>query len=134
MRRFPLWLAALLLGMSGFAFAIGVHRLAPEERIVLDGNLDEPAWQRAPLLDKFWEISPSDKIPAKVRTEARFAYDRQALYVAIRAFDPDMYVSSLHYLAESLEADRQLGHVPDYEVSLGHLDEQLRRALKRLDW
>src|SRR5688572_22801564 len=26
-----------------------------------------------------------------------------------------MYVSSLHYLAESLEVDRQLGHVPEYE-------------------
>jgi aminoglycoside phosphotransferase (APT) family kinase protein len=44
-----------------------------------------------------------------------------------------MSVSSRHYLAESLEADGQLGHVPDYEVSLAHLDEQLRRALRRLD-
>jgi aminoglycoside phosphotransferase (APT) family kinase protein len=45
-----------------------------------------------------------------------------------------MSVSSRHYLAESLEADRHLGPVPDYEVSLAHLDEQLRRSLKRLDW
>ena len=44
-----------------------------------------------------------------------------------------MYVSSLHYAAESLEVDRQLGHVPDYEVALANLHEQLRRALKRLD-
>jgi len=44
-----------------------------------------------------------------------------------------MSVSSRHYVAESLEADGQLGHVPDYEVSLAHLDEYLRRALKRLD-
>ncbi|MEY2418388.1 MAG: hypothetical protein QOG90_1068 [Actinomycetota bacterium] len=44
-----------------------------------------------------------------------------------------MAVSSLHYLAESLEADGKLGHVPSYEVSLGYLNEQLRRALKRLD-
>jgi len=88
--RFPSWLFALLLGASGFAFAIEVHRLAPGEAIVLDGRLDEPAWQRAPLLDRFWEVAPADKVPAKVRTEARFAYDQQALYVAIRAFDPDM--------------------------------------------
>ena len=44
-----------------------------------------------------------------------------------------MYVSSLHYLAESLDVDGRLGHVPDYEVALAHLHEQLRRALKRLD-
>ena len=45
-----------------------------------------------------------------------------------------MFVSSLHYLAESLEVDRQLGDTPDYEVALAHLHEQFRRALKRLDW
>ncbi|MEY2471979.1 MAG: hypothetical protein QOK28_1308 [Actinomycetota bacterium] len=44
-----------------------------------------------------------------------------------------MAVSSQHYLAESLEADGKLGHVPSYEVSLAYLNEQLRRALKRLD-
>jgi hypothetical protein len=45
-----------------------------------------------------------------------------------------MFVSSRHYIAESLEADGRLGPVPDYEVALAHFDEQLRRALKRLDW
>lgn len=44
-----------------------------------------------------------------------------------------MFVSSLHYLAESLEVDQHLGHVPDYETALAHLHEQLRRALRRLD-
>ena len=44
-----------------------------------------------------------------------------------------MFVSSRHYIAESLVADGQLGHVPDYEVALAHFDEQLRRALKRLE-
>ena len=90
MKRFPWWLLALLLAAAGFACAIEVHHLAADEKISLDGKLDEPAWQRAPVLDRFWELSPQDKIEAKVRTEARFAYDRQALYVAIRAFDPDM--------------------------------------------
>jgi hypothetical protein len=88
--RIPLWLAAFLLGASGFVFAIEVHHLAPEEKIVLDGRLDEPAWQRAKPVDEFWESSPQANIPAKVRTEARFLYDRQALYVGVRAFDPDM--------------------------------------------
>ena len=42
-------------------------------------------------------------------------------------------LTELHYLAESLEVDRQLGHVPEYEVALAHLHEQFRRALIRLD-
>jgi aminoglycoside phosphotransferase (APT) family kinase protein len=44
-----------------------------------------------------------------------------------------MAVSSRHYTAESLAADGKLGPVPDYEVSIAYLDEQLRRALKRLN-
>lgn len=45
-----------------------------------------------------------------------------------------MSVSTRHYTRESLEVDGQLGPTPDYEVAVAHLDEQLRRALKRLDW
>jgi hypothetical protein len=89
---------AFLLGVLGCvatccappAAAIQAHRLAAGEKIVLDGNLDEPAWQRAALLDQFWVLAPQDNIAAKVRTEARFAFDGHALYVGVRAFDPDM--------------------------------------------
>jgi len=79
-----------ILGACLPAQALEAYRLAPEEKIILDGNLDEPAWQRAPLLDRFWEIFPQAEVPARVRTEARIAYDRQALYVAVRAHDPDL--------------------------------------------
>ena len=88
---------AFLLGILGSfalcappASAIEAYRLGAGERIVLDGNLDEGAWARAALLDRFWEIFPQDNVEASVRTEARFAHDGQALYVAIRAFEPDM--------------------------------------------
>lgn len=43
-----------------------------------------------------------------------------------------MSISARHYTRESLEVDRQLGHVPDHAVAVAHADEQLRRALKRL--
>lgn len=72
------------------AHALEAYRLPADEKIVLDGNLDEPAWKRAPLLDRFWEIFPQAEVAARVRTEARIVYDRQALYVAVRAHDPDL--------------------------------------------
>ena len=84
-------MGGVLAGLATpLAHGIGALRLAPAEKIVLDGNLDEPAWARARPLERFFEIAPQDKIEAKVRTEARFAYDAQALYVAVRAHDPDM--------------------------------------------
>ena len=44
-----------------------------------------------------------------------------------------MSVSTRHYTRESLDVDGRLGPTPAYEVAVAHLDEQLRRALKRLD-
>ena len=90
MKKTPLVLAALLLLAGGPALAIEALRLSPGERIALDGRFDEPAWSRAPLFDRFWQLFPQDKVPAPVRTEVRFAYDNQALYVAVRAHDPDV--------------------------------------------
>ena len=88
---------SLLLGLVGWlawgagaAFALEAYKLGPDDRIVLDGRLDEAAWSRAAVLDRFWEISPDDKVPSKVRTEARVAYDKHALYFAVRSHDPDM--------------------------------------------
>ncbi|HZZ91411.1 MAG TPA: DUF5916 domain-containing protein [Usitatibacter sp.] len=86
--------AAILLTLLHVApaDAVEVLRLAPGETIELDGRLDEPAWQRAAVLDRFWENYPQADIEAPVRTEARFAADGRALYVALRAFDPDLGV------------------------------------------
>ena len=39
--------------------------------ISIDGRLDEPAWQRALLLDLPFETEPGENIPAPVRTEVR---------------------------------------------------------------
>jgi hypothetical protein len=81
----------LFLGLASLpGAAIEALRIAPGERIALDGRFDEPAWQRAELYERFWQIFPQDKVPASPRTDVRFAYDDQALYVAVRAHDPDM--------------------------------------------
>ena len=82
-------LGLLLLLLATAAHAIEAYRLAPGEKIVLDGNFDEPAWSHAKPWDRSYEMSPQDKIEAKVRTEVRFAYDAHALYAAVRAHDPN---------------------------------------------
>jgi hypothetical protein len=87
MTRF--WVLALLLA-SGNARAIEAYRLEAGEKVVLDGKLDDAAWAKARALDKFYEYTPRDKIEAMVRTEVRVAYDREAIYVGLRAHDPDV--------------------------------------------
>jgi aminoglycoside phosphotransferase (APT) family kinase protein len=48
-------------------------------------------------------------------------------------FDLMCVLSSRHYLADSLAADQEQGHVPNYQLSVAHLDAHVRRAMKRLD-
>ena len=55
--------------------------------IVVDGRFNEEVWQQAPPISEFQQREPAEGQPPSMRTEARMAYDDQALYVAVRAFD-----------------------------------------------
>ncbi|MGE3843398.1 MAG: DUF5916 domain-containing protein [Vicinamibacterales bacterium] len=58
-----------------------------EEAIVLDGNLDEAAWAQASPAADFYQKLPRNGAPASERTEARFLYDDDNLYVGVTCFD-----------------------------------------------
>ncbi len=56
--------------------------------IVVDGDLGDPGWKGAAEIREFFEISPGDNTPPKVRTTAWLAYDDRFFYVAIKCDDP----------------------------------------------
>src|SRR5688572_33480650 len=66
--------------------AVAVPSTSP---IVVDGRFNEEIWQQAPAISEFQQREPAEGQPPTQRTEARMAYDDQALYVAVRAFDND---------------------------------------------
>ena len=57
------------------------------EPIQLDGRLDEAVWHEAPAATGFRQSQPHEGQPATQRTEVRFAYDQEALYVGARMYD-----------------------------------------------
>ncbi len=57
--------------------------------IVIDGDVDETAWEQALVLELNYEVQPGENIPPPVRTEVLLTYDRAKLYVAYRCYDPD---------------------------------------------
>jgi hypothetical protein len=57
-----------------------------EERIALDGRLDEPAWKTAAPATDFIQMTPRPGEPARQRTEVRFLYDDTNLYVGVMCF------------------------------------------------
>ncbi|HVV87130.1 MAG TPA: DUF5916 domain-containing protein [Kofleriaceae bacterium] len=65
------------------------HAVRVQGSIRVDGHLDDAAWQAAPLQADFWQRSPKEGQPPTYRTEFRVAYDDRAIYVALRAYDPD---------------------------------------------
>jgi hypothetical protein len=94
-------LLALALGWIASDCALAAQQVAPghaeprpsvraAERaspIVIDGFLDEPTWHTAPAATDFVQQDPHEGQPATQRTEIRFAYDADALYIGARMYD-----------------------------------------------
>ena len=51
------------------------------EEIDVDGDLEDPAWKRALVVDQFYETSPGNNIPAKVKTTG--ALNSSKLYMSM---------------------------------------------------
>ncbi len=56
--------------------------------VIIDGQLDEPAWQGAEAQRGFVQREPLAGRPPTFDTEFRVLYDDDALYVGVRAHDP----------------------------------------------
>src|SRR5262245_43162743 len=78
-----------------------VTAVLTESSIVLDGILDEPVWKTTVPATDFVEREPSQGQPATERTEVRVAYDNNAIYFGMTAYDsqPD------HLVINTLEQD-----------------------------
>ena len=72
---------------SGQANALAVHLTRLETEVTIDGNLNEPAWGQAALLDGFSQFAPTDGVPAVDSTEVLVWYSPTAIYFGIKAFE-----------------------------------------------
>jgi hypothetical protein len=63
--------------------------LSPDERIIIDGRLDELLWQRAVPATNFIQQEPSNGQSSTEQTEVRVVFDRDALYIGVECFDSD---------------------------------------------
>ena len=67
---------------------VGAQRVT--EAPVIDGVLDEDVWTLAPSISDFVQQEPSLGFPATEKTQVKFLYDDDALYLGVRAFDSDV--------------------------------------------
>lgn len=55
--------------------------------ITIDGKLDDAAWQSATPVTELTQFDPDEGQPASERTEVRFLFDGDALYVGAKMYD-----------------------------------------------
>ena len=62
----------------------------------LDGVLDEPLWQRAPVFDGFVQQVPEEGAPATERTEVRIVFTEDSLYFGVVNYQsqPDRIIAN----------------------------------------
>ncbi len=95
--------------LSGYEGAprVRAERLASGEEIVLDGNLNETAWERAVPATDFRQEDPDNGAPATERTEVRFLFSENSLFMGVICFDsqPDAVLGNTMQRDGSLSAD-----------------------------
>jgi hypothetical protein len=72
---------------SGHPQGLAVQAVELTAPVTLDGRLDESVWSAAPAATGFTQQDPDEGKPATQRTEVRFAYDAEALYIGARMYD-----------------------------------------------
>src|SRR5207237_8541208 len=67
-------------------------RIDAAEAPVIDGDLSDAVWKKAEPITEFYQTDPNAGQPASERTDVRFLYDADNLYVYVYAYDrrPDL--------------------------------------------
>lgn len=82
--------ACAVIGLEANGRGTVVATPVPEATAIkIDGDLTDAVWAAAKPVTGFLQREPRTGAPATFETEARFAYDATALYVAVHAKDPE---------------------------------------------
>ncbi|MES2623997.1 MAG: carbohydrate binding family 9 domain-containing protein [Pseudomonadota bacterium] len=73
----------------------------------IDGVLDEEVWSRAPVIDDFHQMSPTEYAEPTQRTEVRIFYTEDALYIGARMYetDPSLIINNVMRQGQGLLND-----------------------------
>ena len=82
-------------------------------KMLLDGVLDEPAWQEAKVASGFFQNFPMDSAYATLPTEVRMAFDEAFLYIGAT-----VYQNRADYIITSLKRDFEDGGSDEFAVNI----------------
>ena len=85
------------------------------EGVRVDGWLNDPVWQQAQVVDRFFQREPREGEPATEKTEVRVAMDEDNLYIGVMCYDsrPDAIIAKEMERDSDLERDDNFALVLD---------------------
>ena len=89
------------------------------EHIEIDGDLDEDAWEEAPLISNFTQRRLNEGQPATEKTEVSILFNETHLYIGISAYDSDPE----GIIAKESARDFDWGTEDNFEIILGPFDD-----------
>jgi hypothetical protein len=94
-----------------------VEAFRTNDRINVDGILDDPAWNNSIWFSAFYQRDPDEGASPTEKTEYKVAYDDEAIYFAIRLYDsqPDSIVTRLARRDVFVNADRVFVYLDPYK-------------------
>jgi hypothetical protein len=109
MRYFLFLVFILVLGAfnSTYAQVKTLMLSRTNEKIEIDGKMDEASWRSADVATDFLERNPTEGKPPKFKTEVRVTFDNNNVYVLGYCFDdyPDSILTQLGERDDNLNAD-----------------------------
>jgi len=103
---------------SGFVRpSVTAVRIEPSEAPTIDGDLSDPVWEKAAVLDQFIQKNPNPGEPATEKTIVRILYDENNLYFGVYNYDsnPDAII------ARSMSRDGPLYTTDSFVIQLDPL-------------
>lgn len=113
-----------------------ITRLGPEEKVDVDGKLDEPVWRRTQPISDFVQLRPVEGVLPTERTEVSFAYDDNTLYIGARMFsdNPEQIRAILARRDDSGDSERLIVSIDSYLDRRTSYNFAVTAAGGRLDW
>src|SRR5262245_50452553 len=69
--------------------AVALHAYRTDEKITIDGILNDLVWKEAPVESGFTQRDPIEGAEPSERTEIQVAYDDTSIYFGVRLFDKE---------------------------------------------
>ncbi len=114
MQRFSFFVISFLLFNSASLLSQPeIKAIFSETPPVIDGNLNDDIWQRASLINEFYQREPYPGKPVSEKTEFYFLYDHNNIYIGIRCFDDPKRIT-----AKELARDVSLGEDDRVQIML----------------